>query len=115
MVKPTKIMKAMLAKAPGKTIMPLADAIKILKDFPARKFDQSVEIHMHLGIDPAQADQLVRGSAAKMRASMSLGSRRMIGLNAILLRMSRPMSMPGATSISSSPAAASLKTQRSVT
>lgn len=62
MVKPTKIMKAMLAKAPGKTIMPLADAIKILKEFPARKFDQSVEIHMHLGIDPAQADQLVRGS-----------------------------------------------------
>lgn len=62
MVKPTKAMKAMLAKAPGKTIMPLADAIKILKDFPARKFDQSVEIHMHLGIDPAQADQLVRGS-----------------------------------------------------
>jgi len=62
MVKPTKAMKAMLAKAPGKTIMPLADAVKILKDFPARKFDQSVEIHMHLGIDPAQADQLVRGS-----------------------------------------------------
>jgi large subunit ribosomal protein L1 len=62
MAKPTKAMKAMLAKAPGKTIMPLADAVKILKDFPARKFDQSVEIHMHLGIDPAQADQLVRGS-----------------------------------------------------
>ncbi len=62
MVKPTKVMKAMLEKAPGKTIMPLADAVKILKEFPARKFDQSVEIHMHLGIDPAQADQLVRGS-----------------------------------------------------
>lgn len=62
MVKATKLMKAMLAKAPGKTPLPLAEAVKILKGFPARKFDQSVEIHMHLGIDPAQADQLVRGS-----------------------------------------------------
>ncbi len=62
MVKVTKAMKAMLAKSPGKDALPLADAVAILKDFPARKFDQSVEIHMHLGIDPAQADQLVRGS-----------------------------------------------------
>jgi large subunit ribosomal protein L1 len=62
MVKVTKAMKAMLAKSPGKTALPLAEAVAILKGFPARKFDQSVEIHMHLGIDPAQADQLVRGS-----------------------------------------------------
>lgn len=63
MVKTSKAMKSMLAKAPAdKTPMPLADAIKILKQFPARKFDQSVEIHIRLGIDPAQADQLVRGS-----------------------------------------------------
>ena len=62
MVKATKAMKAMIAKSPGKTALPLAEAVGILKGFPARKFDQSVEIHMHLGIDPAQADQLVRGS-----------------------------------------------------
>ncbi|MCC6508166.1 MAG: 50S ribosomal protein L1, partial [Pirellulaceae bacterium] len=63
MVKPSKAMKSMLAKAPtDKVPMPLADAIKILKQFPARKFDQSVEIHIRLGIDPSQADQLVRGS-----------------------------------------------------
>ena len=63
MGKMTKAMKAMSAKAPAtKTPLPLAQAIEILKSFPARKFDQSVEIHMHLGIDPAQADQLVRGS-----------------------------------------------------
>jgi large subunit ribosomal protein L1 len=56
-------MKSMLAKAPnGKEPLPLAEAIKVLKQFPARKFDQSVEIHVRLGIDPAQADQLVRGS-----------------------------------------------------
>lgn len=63
MVKQSKAMKAMLSKFPqGREPLPLAQAIAILKDFPARKFDQSVEIHMHLGIDPAQADQLVRGS-----------------------------------------------------
>jgi large subunit ribosomal protein L1 len=63
MVKSTKAMKAMAAKAPSsKDPLALADAIAILKSFPARKFDQSVEIHMKLGIDPAQADQLVRGS-----------------------------------------------------
>lgn len=63
MVKTTKAMKAMVAKAPtSKDPLPLADAVAILKTFPARKFDQSVEIHMKLGIDPAQADQLVRGS-----------------------------------------------------
>ncbi|QDV22764.1 50S ribosomal protein L1 [Aureliella helgolandensis] len=63
MVKISKAMKAMVAKAPqSKDPLPLAEAISILKSFPARKFDQSVEIHMHLGIDPAQADQIVRGS-----------------------------------------------------
>lgn len=62
MVKPTKAMKTMLAKAPGKTAMPLPQAVETLKKFPARKFDQTVEIHMNLGIDPAQADQIVRGS-----------------------------------------------------
>ncbi len=63
MGKISKAMKAMVAKAPSTpTPLPLMQAVEILKSFPARKFDQSVEIHMHLGIDPAQADQLVRGS-----------------------------------------------------
>ena len=62
MVKPTKAMKSMLAKAPGKNPMPLQQAVELLKQFSGRKFDQTVEIHMNLGIDPAQADQIVRGS-----------------------------------------------------
>lgn len=52
----------MLAKAPGKNPMPLQQAVELLKQFSGRKFDQTVEIHMNLGIDPAQADQIVRGS-----------------------------------------------------
>ena len=62
MVKPTKAMKSMLAKTPGKEPVPLAQAVEMLKGFVPRKFDQTVEIHMKLGIDPNQADQIVRGS-----------------------------------------------------
>lgn len=45
-----------------KEALPLADAIKHLRTFKATKFDQSVEIVMHLGIDPRQAEQLIRGA-----------------------------------------------------
>jgi large subunit ribosomal protein L1 len=56
-------MTAMQAKAPGeKKIVPVAEAAAILKTFEARKFDQAVEIVIRLGIDPKQADQLVRSS-----------------------------------------------------
>ncbi len=41
---------------------PLAEAIKLVKQFADTKFDQSVDCVMHLGIDPRQADQQVRGS-----------------------------------------------------
>jgi len=39
-------------------------AIKALKSFKGPKFDQAVEISVHLGIDPRQADQQLRGSIA---------------------------------------------------
>lgn len=52
----------MLAKAPGKTPVPLQQAVEVLKQFSGRKFDQTIEIHINLGIDPAQNDQIVRGS-----------------------------------------------------
>ncbi|MDR3199614.1 MAG: 50S ribosomal protein L1 [Planctomycetaceae bacterium] len=42
--------------------LPLADAVDLLKQFDDLKFNQSVEIAVRLGIDPKQADQLVRGS-----------------------------------------------------
>lgn len=63
MAKVSKRMKAMEAKLPKtKEPLPLAQAVKILKEFNTTKFDQSVEISMRLGIDPKQADQIVRGS-----------------------------------------------------
>jgi large subunit ribosomal protein L1 len=42
--------------------LPVADAVALIKSMPPTKFDQTVEIHMRLGIDPKQADQIVRGS-----------------------------------------------------
>ncbi|MDD3589270.1 MAG: 50S ribosomal protein L1 [Thermoguttaceae bacterium] len=63
MGKVSKRMKAMEAKLPkGKTAMPLADAVSLLKEFNTTKFDQTVEISMRLGVDPKQSDQIVRGS-----------------------------------------------------
>lgn len=58
----TKRMKSLAAKVPGKTPLPLEEAVTLLKSFNNTKFDQSVEIAIRLGIDPKQADQLVRGS-----------------------------------------------------
>jgi large subunit ribosomal protein L1 len=42
----------------------LEEAIGRIKSFKKAKFDQSVELCMHLGIDAKQADQLVRGAVA---------------------------------------------------
>jgi len=44
--------------------VPLAEAIKLLKTFGTTKFNQTVEVSTHLGIDPRQSDQNVRGSVA---------------------------------------------------
>lgn len=41
---------------------PLADAIKVLKSMPPAKYDQTVTLSMHLGVDPKQSDQMVRGT-----------------------------------------------------
>src|SRR4051795_4333439 len=41
---------------------PLDQAVDVLKGFAPTKFDQSVELIFSLGIDPKQADQMIRGS-----------------------------------------------------
>jgi large subunit ribosomal protein L1 len=40
----------------------LEDAVKLVKSMGKAKFDESVDISMHLGVDPKHADQMVRGT-----------------------------------------------------
>lgn len=41
---------------------PLQNAVEVLKTLPATKFDQTVTLSFHLGVDPKQSDQMVRGT-----------------------------------------------------
>ena len=61
MGKKSKRYRAALEKQP-KTPLPLDEAVDALKKFDSTSFDQTVEVHMRLGIDPNQADQIIRGS-----------------------------------------------------
>ena len=42
--------------------VPVDKAVDVVKTFKATKFDQTVELIVSLGIDPKQADQMIRGS-----------------------------------------------------
>src|SRR3954471_7126066 len=57
----SKRYKEDVKKRPEKPV-PIDAAIDIVKSFKATKFDQSVELIVNLGIDPKQADQMIRGS-----------------------------------------------------
>ena len=46
----------------GKDLKSVGEAVKQVKSFGSTKFDQSIECVMHLGIDPKQADQMIRGA-----------------------------------------------------
>lgn len=54
-------MKAIVQKVP-KEAVPLPKAIALLKSLKRAKFDETVEIHMNLGIDTTQSEQNIRGS-----------------------------------------------------
>lgn len=45
----------------GKTHL-FEEAMEALKKFPAPKFDQSVTISMHMGVDPRKGDQMIRST-----------------------------------------------------
>jgi large subunit ribosomal protein L1 len=60
----SKRFRALSAKVKSKDPVPLPEAVKLLKGFNTTKFNQTVEVSTHLGIDPRQSDQNVRGSVA---------------------------------------------------
>jgi large subunit ribosomal protein L1 len=42
----------------------IEEAIELVKKVATAKFDETVEIHLRLGIDPKQSDQIVRGTVS---------------------------------------------------
>jgi large subunit ribosomal protein L1 len=40
------------------------EALKLLREFPPAKFDETVELNFRLGVDPRKAEQMVRGTVA---------------------------------------------------
>lgn len=62
MVKLTKRMAAIAAKVDKNKVYSLDEAITLVKETSGVKFDASVEIHAHLGIDPKKGDQLIRAT-----------------------------------------------------
>ncbi|MCI0405883.1 MAG: 50S ribosomal protein L1, partial [candidate division Zixibacteria bacterium] len=40
----------------------LEEAVKLMKEAAYAKFDEAVELSLNLGVDPKQADQIVRGT-----------------------------------------------------
>ena len=45
-------------------LYPLNDAVKLLKELPKGKSDETVDLSFRLGVDPKQSDQMVRGTVA---------------------------------------------------
>jgi len=43
-------------------LYPLKSAVEILAKFPRVKFNETVDLAFHLGVDPKQSDQMVRGT-----------------------------------------------------
>jgi len=58
----SKRMAAVAEKVDASRSYTLAEAIDLLQSIPSVKFDETVELHVRLGIDPKQSAQIVRSS-----------------------------------------------------
>ena len=61
MAKQTKRMTKVREGLDRSTAYRLAEAVKLIKERAAAKFDETVEVAVNLGVDPRHADQMVRG------------------------------------------------------
>ena len=61
MGKPSKKAKAIAEKVDADKFYGIDEALATLKEFASKKFDETVEIALNLGVDPRHADQMVRG------------------------------------------------------
>lgn len=62
MAKKGKRYKALLEKVDLTRQYSLAEAVAIAKDCATAKFDESLELHVRLGVDPRHADQQIRST-----------------------------------------------------
>jgi len=62
MAKQSKRYRSAAEKVEDGKLYPLGEALEVLKEMPAAKFDESVDIAVRLGVDPKHADQMVRGA-----------------------------------------------------
>ncbi|MFL0759802.1 MAG: 50S ribosomal protein L1, partial [Prochlorococcus sp.] len=63
MPKPSKRTAALLAKVEERVYQPL-EAIELVKENATAKFDETIEAHVRLGIDPKYTDQQLRTTVA---------------------------------------------------
>ncbi len=68
MPKESKRMAGLLAKVEDRTYEPL-EAIKLVKETATAKFDETIEAHVRLGIDPKYTDQQLRTTVALPQGS----------------------------------------------
>lgn len=59
---PSKRYKKALEGVDAKKLIPLKGAVDILVKFPKAKFNETIDLAFHLGVDPKQSDQMVRGT-----------------------------------------------------
>ena len=64
MTKHGKIYQDSIKMEDPEQVYSLAEAMDIIKSFPPRKFDQTVDGVFRLGVDPRKAEQMVRGTVA---------------------------------------------------
>ena len=62
MAKLSKRFKAFKEKIEHGKQYAIDDALTLLKEIPAAKFVESVDVSINLGVDPRKSDQVVRGS-----------------------------------------------------
>ncbi len=64
MAKKSKRYRALLEKVDADRLYSLKEAVALAGEIATAKFDESVEIHVRLGVDPRHADQQVRSTVS---------------------------------------------------
>jgi large subunit ribosomal protein L1 len=64
MAQPGKVLKDAQARYDREYLYAPSEAFDLVKSLSKRKFDETVEVAMRLGVDPRKADQMIRGTVS---------------------------------------------------